>query len=138
MRAQGTCPQLSTIAYDCRLFPLESAPKTPQKCTIVDDCAQIAESGLKPPFESPPFRLSRPNQPEKLPNRPGFALLHPPPLLLFWVALLETSPFASDSSIAGTSRILWGLEQGRHIRVSIAGPRPYPVLPFLDSLDFLG
>ena len=22
-------------------------------CTIVDDCAQIAESGLKPPFESP-------------------------------------------------------------------------------------
>ena len=25
----------------------------PQKCTIVDDCAQIAESGLKPPFESP-------------------------------------------------------------------------------------
>ena len=35
------------------MFPLERGPKGPQKCTIVDDCAQIAESGLKPPFESP-------------------------------------------------------------------------------------
>ena len=27
-------------------------------CTIADDCAQVAESGLEPPFESPPFGLS--------------------------------------------------------------------------------
>ena len=51
------CPQLSTIAYDCGHFAtkvlLERGPKAPQKCTIVDDCVQVAESGLKPPFESP-------------------------------------------------------------------------------------
>ena len=50
---------MSTIVYDCRHFatkvPCRKGPKRPQKCTIVDDCAQIAESGLKPPFE-PPFR----------------------------------------------------------------------------------
>ena len=34
-------------------MPLERGPERPQKCTIVDDCTQIAESGLKPPFESP-------------------------------------------------------------------------------------
>ena len=28
-------------------------PERPRKFTIVDDCAQIAGSGLKPPFESP-------------------------------------------------------------------------------------
>ena len=48
------CPRLSTIVVILRRkFPLEKGPKRPQKCTIVDDCAQIAESGLKPPFESP-------------------------------------------------------------------------------------
>ena len=52
----GTCPQLPTIVYDCRRFatkvPLRKVPKKAlgQKCTIVDDCAQIEESGLKPPF----------------------------------------------------------------------------------------
>ena len=53
----GSLGYLSTIAYDCRHFatkvPLRKGPKKAQKCTIVDDCAQIAESGLKPPFESP-------------------------------------------------------------------------------------
>ena len=48
------CPRLPTIVVVLRRkFPLERGPKRPQKCTIVDDCAQIAESGLKPPFESP-------------------------------------------------------------------------------------
>ena len=52
--ANGGLRCLSTIAYDCRTkVPLRKVPKGPQKCTIVDDCAQIAESGLKPPFESP-------------------------------------------------------------------------------------
>ena len=31
--------------------PLERGPKRPQKCTIVDDCAQIAVCGLKPPLK---------------------------------------------------------------------------------------
>ena len=52
---------LKALVHDClRLssfcdekFPLERGPKRPQKYTIVDDCAQIAESGLKPAFESP-------------------------------------------------------------------------------------
>ena len=48
------CPRLPTIVVILRRkFPLERGPKRPQKCTIVDDCARIAESGLKPPFESP-------------------------------------------------------------------------------------
>ena len=47
-------PRLPTIVVILRRkFPLERGAKGPQKCTIVDDCAQIAESGLKPPFESP-------------------------------------------------------------------------------------
>ena len=37
--------------------PLKKRPKKAKKCTIVDDCAHIAESGLKPPF-----RLSRREQ----------------------------------------------------------------------------
>ena len=45
------CPRLPTIVVFLRRK--ERGPKRPQKCTIVDDCAQIAESGLKPPFESP-------------------------------------------------------------------------------------
>ena len=54
------CPRLPTIVVILRRkFPLERGPKRPQKCTIVDDCAQIAESGLKPPFESPAFGLSQ-------------------------------------------------------------------------------
>ena len=52
------CPRLPTSVR--RQFPLERGPKGPQKCTIiVDDCAQIAESGLTPPFESP--HLNFPN-----------------------------------------------------------------------------
>ena len=48
------CPRLPTIVVTLRRkLPLERGPKRPQKCTIVDDCAQIVESGLKPPFESP-------------------------------------------------------------------------------------
>ena len=50
------CPRLPTIVVILRRkFPLERGPKGPQKCTIVDECAQIAESGLKPLFESPHF-----------------------------------------------------------------------------------
>ena len=48
------CPRLPTIVVILQQkFPLERGPKGPQKCTIVDDCVQIAESGLKPSFESP-------------------------------------------------------------------------------------
>ena len=65
-----TCPQLSTIAYNCRHFatkvPLRNGPKRPQKCTFVDDRAQIAKSDLKPPFESP--YLDFPDAPPKLPT----------------------------------------------------------------------
>ena len=32
--------------------PLGKGPKWPQMCTILDDCVQIAERRLKPPFES--------------------------------------------------------------------------------------
>ena len=43
---------MSTIVHDCRHFatkvPLRKGPKKATKCTIVDECAQIAESGLKP------------------------------------------------------------------------------------------
>ena len=54
------CPRLPTIVVILRRkLPLERGPKRPQKRTIVDDCAQIAESGLKPPFGKTPFRLSR-------------------------------------------------------------------------------
>ena len=58
--ANGGLRYVSTIVHDClRLSSfcdessLERGPKRPQKCAIVDDSAQIAESGLKPPFESP-------------------------------------------------------------------------------------
>ena len=55
--ANGGLRYLSTIVHDClRLSPFcdeSRGPKRPQKCTIVDDCARIAECGLKPPFESP-------------------------------------------------------------------------------------
>ena len=59
--ANGGLRYLSTIVHNClrlstflqRNFPLERSPKGPQKRTIVDDCAQIAERGLKPPSESP-------------------------------------------------------------------------------------
>ena len=48
---------LKVLVHDClRLSPFcdeSRGPKRPQKCTIVDDCARTAESGLKPPFESP-------------------------------------------------------------------------------------
>ena len=48
------CPQLPTIAVILRQkFSLERGSKGPQKRTIVDDCAHIAESGLKAPFEGP-------------------------------------------------------------------------------------
>ena len=50
------CPRLPTIVVILRRkFLLDRGPKGPQKCTIVDDCAQIAESGLEPQFESPHF-----------------------------------------------------------------------------------
>ena len=57
----GGLTYLSTIVHDClrllpflrRKFPSERGPKGPQKCTILDGCAQIAESDLKPAFESP-------------------------------------------------------------------------------------
>ena len=45
------CPRLPAIVVILRpKFPLERGPKGPQKCTIVDDCAKITDSGLKPPF----------------------------------------------------------------------------------------
>ena len=48
------CPRLPTIVVILdESSPLRKGPKRPQMCIIVDDCAQLAESGLKPPFESP-------------------------------------------------------------------------------------
>ena len=59
LRSLSTLP---TIVHDClrlssfcesRKFPLQKGgPKGPQKHTIVNDCAQIAEGGLKPQFGS--------------------------------------------------------------------------------------
>ena len=47
-------PRLPTIVVILwRKLLLEGGPKRPRKCTIVDDCAQIAECGFKPPLESP-------------------------------------------------------------------------------------
>ena len=43
----------TTVVILQQKIPLQRGPKAPQMCTIVDDCARIAESGLKPPFESP-------------------------------------------------------------------------------------
>ena len=46
-------PRLPAIVVFLRRnskFPLKSGPQGPQICTIVDDCAQDAESGLEPPF----------------------------------------------------------------------------------------
>ena len=41
------CPRLPMIVVILRRkFPLERGLKRPQKCTIVDDCARIVESGL--------------------------------------------------------------------------------------------
>ena len=51
------CPRLSTILW--RKFPLKGGPKRPQKCTIVDDCAQIAESGLKPHLRAPSYAFQK-------------------------------------------------------------------------------
>ena len=55
--ANGGLRYLSTIAYDCRHFtrkiPLR---KWPKRATKVHNCRRLcanAESGLKPPFESP-------------------------------------------------------------------------------------
>ena len=44
--------QLSSFCHENSLY------KRPRKCTIAHDCAQIAESGLKPPFESPHLDFS--------------------------------------------------------------------------------
>ena len=55
--ANGGLRYLSAIVHDClRLSSFcyeNSLYKRPRKCTIAHDCAQIAGSGLKPPFESP-------------------------------------------------------------------------------------
>ena len=49
-------PRLPTIVVILRRkFPLERGPKRRQKCTIVDDCAHIAESRLKPPHLRAPI-----------------------------------------------------------------------------------
>ena len=40
----GVLPTMVVILR--RKFPSERSPKGPQKCTIVDDCVHIAESGL--------------------------------------------------------------------------------------------
>ena len=66
---------MSTIVDDClRLLsvydeslPLQRGPKGPQKCTIVDDSAQIAESGLKTAFESPQLDFPETQEPLNAP-----------------------------------------------------------------------
>ena len=49
-----------------RKFPLERGPTRPQKSTIVEDCAQIAESDLTPPFESPHLDFPKHSSPISL------------------------------------------------------------------------
>ena len=48
--------------HDCQKLPsfcdANSLYERPRKCTIAHDCAQIVESGLKPPFESPHLDFS--------------------------------------------------------------------------------
>ena len=56
------CLQLSSFCDESS--SCKNGPERPQMCTIVDDCAQIADSGLKPPFESP-----RLDFPEKGPRK---------------------------------------------------------------------
>ena len=55
--ANGGLRYLSTIVHDCLQLSSfcdeNSFYKRPRKCTIAHDCAQIAGSGLKHPFESP-------------------------------------------------------------------------------------
>ena len=43
---------LTSLFKEVRVFK-EGGPRRREMCTIVDECAQIAGSGLKPPFESP-------------------------------------------------------------------------------------
>ena len=49
------CPQLpiQLSSFCDEKFSLAKGPKRPQMCRIEDNCARVAESGLKPPFESP-------------------------------------------------------------------------------------
>ena len=55
--ANGGLRYSSTIVHDCLKLSSfcdeNSLYERPRKCTIAHDCAQIAECGLKPPFESP-------------------------------------------------------------------------------------
>ena len=55
--ANGGLRYLSAIVHDCLQLPSfcdeNSLYKRPRKCIIAHDYAQIAGSGLKPPFESP-------------------------------------------------------------------------------------
>ena len=57
--ANGGLRYLSTIDHDCLQLSSfcdeKSLNKRPRMCTIADDCAQIAETGLEPPFESSHF-----------------------------------------------------------------------------------
>ena len=60
---------LKALVHDCpRLpkFPLHLCSKWPQKRASVDDRAQIADSGLKPPFESPHLDFPEHLSPEHL------------------------------------------------------------------------
>ena len=62
--ANGGLRSWSAIVHDCLKLPSfcdeNSLYERPRKCTIIHDCAQIAESGLKPLFFfwEPPFGLS--------------------------------------------------------------------------------
>ena len=58
-----TCLRLS--AFVTKVL-LRKGPKKPQKRRVVDDCAQISESGLKPLFESPHLDFPEQNNQEPL------------------------------------------------------------------------
>ena len=96
------CQRLPTIVVILRRkVPLERGPQKPQKWTIVDDCAQIAESGLKPPFESPHLDLlNSGNQ-----------------LCPFWIS--EKIAVRWRSLLAGGSRIFRGIAKGSAEGVSL-------------------
>ena len=84
------CPRLPTVVVILRRkFSLERGPKWPQKYTIVDGCAQIAESGLKPPFESPILGVS-----ERGPQKRGPQSMS---VSTMWSILNSVSAFLFDS-----------------------------------------
>ena len=52
-------PYLPTIVIIWQRKFHAKGPKRPHMCTIADDCARVAESGLQPPLRAPNLILGR-------------------------------------------------------------------------------